>query len=141
LITNNPYFQNWFKGSKVVDENGNPLRVYHGSPHEFQRFNTSPKKYEHKNAVNLGAYFTADTYIANDFSDFDGKWSSGRVYPVYLSIKNPINISHITHLKGLYEDYRKELANSLPLLTNHEKENIINGMWGNTQYQILEGLA
>ena len=35
-----PEFRNWFKGSSVVDENGDPKVVYHGTPsptfEEFQ---------------------------------------------------------------------------------------------------------
>ena len=31
-ITKTPAFRNWFGDSKVVDENGEPLVVYHGSP-------------------------------------------------------------------------------------------------------------
>lgn len=34
-ITDNPQFMRWFKGSKIVDKNGNPLIVYHGSGKKF----------------------------------------------------------------------------------------------------------
>jgi len=30
-MLDNPNFMKWFKGSKVVDKNGKPLVVYHGS--------------------------------------------------------------------------------------------------------------
>lgn len=30
--TQSEAFKKWFQGSKVVDENGTPLVVYHGSP-------------------------------------------------------------------------------------------------------------
>ena len=30
--TDSPYFKKWFGKSKVVDENGEPLVVYHGTP-------------------------------------------------------------------------------------------------------------
>ena len=33
-------FKNWFGDSKVVDENGNPLVVYHGSGTTFWEFKT-----------------------------------------------------------------------------------------------------
>jgi hypothetical protein len=36
--TDSPYFKKWFGRSKVVDENGDPLVVYHGTP--YGKFNT-----------------------------------------------------------------------------------------------------
>ena len=35
-----PEFKNWFGDSKVVDENGNPIVVYHGSGTTFWEFKT-----------------------------------------------------------------------------------------------------
>lgn len=67
----NNNFKKWFNGSKVVDRNGNPLIVYHGSEFEFDEF--------------IGdCYFTDDFYIA------DGYASGEYVYEVYLSMKNPL---------------------------------------------------
>lgn len=39
-LTKNPKFQNWFKGSKVVDSKGKPELVFHYSASEdhFDRF-------------------------------------------------------------------------------------------------------
>ena len=37
-ITDNPNFVKWFGGSKVVDENGEPLVVYHWTDYEFNIF-------------------------------------------------------------------------------------------------------
>jgi hypothetical protein len=37
-ITDNPNFVKWFGDSKVVDENGKPLAVYHGTNSEFDTF-------------------------------------------------------------------------------------------------------
>jgi hypothetical protein len=31
-FTDTPEFKNWFANSKIIDKNGNPLPVYHGSP-------------------------------------------------------------------------------------------------------------
>ncbi len=38
--TDTPQFKNWFKDSKVVDENGEPLVVYHGTNADFNIFDT-----------------------------------------------------------------------------------------------------
>lgn len=36
--TDTPAFRKWFGASKVVDANGNPLVVYHGTPEKFNEF-------------------------------------------------------------------------------------------------------
>lgn len=37
-IMENPNFRKWFEGSKVVDDAGNPLTVYHGTNKDFNTF-------------------------------------------------------------------------------------------------------
>jgi ribosomal protein S18 acetylase RimI-like enzyme len=39
--TDSPYFKKWFGKSKVVDENGEPLVVYHGTSEKFDSFDLS----------------------------------------------------------------------------------------------------
>jgi predicted GNAT family acetyltransferase len=58
-----PYFKKWFKGSAVVDEDGNPKIVYHGTTHEFDQFKMDRANPE--NSFGRGYYFTDD---ANDAS-------------------------------------------------------------------------
>jgi len=36
--TESSAFKSWFGESKIVDEHGKPLVVYHGTRHEFSRF-------------------------------------------------------------------------------------------------------
>lgn len=77
-------FKAWFgdwvndpkNSSKVVDENGEPLIVYHGTKQEFEQF--SP---EETARADVGFFFTSDIHYANQYGKF--------IIPVYLSIKNP----------------------------------------------------
>jgi hypothetical protein len=87
-----PAFKSWFKNSKVIDKNGEPLVVYHGTTHpfdirSFMVFN------------DIGHHFgTADS--ADDRlraksieQDPDNEYlETSKVYPVYLSIQNPLYI-------------------------------------------------
>jgi len=77
-------FKRWFGDSKVVDERGAPLVVYHGTPARFQKFHAP-------------AYFAASQEEAREFGDekFDG---TARVMPVYLKIENP-------KIVKLFEDF------------------------------------
>ena len=71
-------FKRWFKDSKVVDEDGKPLIVYHGSDADFNAFDMS------KGRANMdiqGAFFSP--------WDDDAAGYGGNVKAFYLSIKNP----------------------------------------------------
>ena len=66
-------FYKWFGDSKVVDEQGRPLVVYHGTNAEFDTFD--------KNKAFDGAfYFSSNKEFAKGY---------GNIMPTYLSIKNP----------------------------------------------------
>lgn len=84
-------FINWFgdwindpeNASKVIDENGEPLVVYHGSSAKnISEFRTSGRG----NVENRGVYFTPQKEFAEKY---------GRnIYEVFLSIKNPLSIDY-----------------------------------------------
>lgn len=81
-VTQSPEFQKWFNGSVVKDDEGKPLKVFHGSRSEepITKFNT-----EH------GTYFTTDREYAEGFRDVarDFGAKDPKMYEVYLDIKNP----------------------------------------------------
>src|SRR5271170_6002995 len=52
-------FKKWFGKSKVRDEDGAPLRVYHGTTHNFEAFD--PSKGNAENYYGKALYFTSDT--------------------------------------------------------------------------------
>jgi len=59
-----PAFKAWFGASKVVDSNGNPLQVYHGSNYSFASFKSSQGNAE--GFVGKGFYFTSNPDDAGD---------------------------------------------------------------------------
>ena len=89
--TNTPEFRAWFKDSKVVDAEGNPLVVYHGTSADFDSFDTTfLYSGEGASATGSGFYFTDSADSANRYSMM--KDSGGNVMPVYLSLQNPLFI-------------------------------------------------
>jgi len=85
-----PEFKHWFGDSKVIDENGEPLIVYHATGSDFDKFDTSNPK---KGKIGIGAYFTPNMKKANVFSTLVRvKGKSPFTIPVFLSIKNPLYI-------------------------------------------------
>lgn len=76
-----PAFEQWFGDSKVVDVEGQPLVVYHGSPSKFTKFDLC-------SSMDGGFYFTESKRVAESFSrDEDGEMIS--VMATYLSLQNP----------------------------------------------------
>lgn len=63
-------FKNWFDGSSITDQQGQPLVVYHGTDADFTSFKAGPN------------YFTTRT-------DYSFIRNCDVVMPVYLNIKNP----------------------------------------------------
>ncbi len=78
--TNTPEFKKWFGESKVVDKDGSPVVVYHGTNKKFKKFD--PKK-----SVAGQFWFTSDKSKADN--GYDGAEGKGVTMDVYLSIKNP----------------------------------------------------
>ena len=89
--TETPAFKKWFGDSKVVDANGDPLVVYHGTDQDFPVFKT-------KNGLIVsGSYFANDVETANYFA---GEQAGANVMPVFLSIKNPATPDDLARLAG-----------------------------------------
>lgn len=84
--TDTPAFKRWFGDSKVVDENGKPLVVYHGTNKDITKFKGDL------------IWVAADSGLADQFvaggrrkmGDKAGRGSS--IYPLYASIQNPVDL-------------------------------------------------
>jgi hypothetical protein len=98
-----PSFYKWFRDSKVVDEHGRPLPVYHGGPKGIQRFGDNyaeTLEWAARTGYNLSAierqiysnplhFFTDDEYVADDYAD---QHDNPQVYEVYLRIEKPLDL-------------------------------------------------
>jgi len=100
--TRTPAFREWFgdfendpeNASKVIDANGDPLVVYHGSLH-FEEAEFKP----YKRSI---YFFAEDSEYANAYAGWGkqkyvnrraGRFDKPSVIPAYLAMKNPIDIS------------------------------------------------
>lgn len=80
--TETPEFKRWFGDSKVVDAEGRPLVVYHGTKADFDAFDPSQVQAEG------GFWFAERKEFASVFGD--------SVVATYLAINNPLEISQAT---------------------------------------------
>ena len=79
-ITNSK-FNEWFKDSKVVNDDGSPRIVYHGTNNLFTKFDTK------KSAMGGIIWFSTDeNYIKNGES---GAAGNKYIMKLYISMKNP----------------------------------------------------
>jgi hypothetical protein len=82
-LTDTENFRVWFGDSVVVDEDGQPLVVYHGSPEVFDTFDPDAVP----DRGGLVAFVTSDRTFAEGYAS-DGR---GNVLELYASIQNPFD--------------------------------------------------
>ena len=85
VSTSTDAFKNWFGKSKVVDKDGKPLILYHGTTKDITIFKMSPE-----GALGAGIYLTPEAEYANQYAP--SNLAGANVIPVYASIKNPLII-------------------------------------------------
>jgi len=129
-VTDSPKFKSWFGNSKVVNSQGKPLRVYHGTNADFSSFD--PKKSGTKS--NTGApegtfFFTNKPDVASSYTiKWQGDFSqtphdNSNTMPVYLSMKSPLKLN----AKGdnwrnvIYNGEYRDINEILELIKNSGK--------------------
>jgi hypothetical protein len=93
-VTETPAFKAWFGDSRVVDENGKPLVVYHGTNsgkardggRGFDSFDPSTMGRRDPGYFGKGFYFSPNPVAGEMYAGYE---AGARILPVYLSIKNP----------------------------------------------------
>lgn len=92
-------FYKWFGDSKVVDGQGRPLVVYHGTLELFDTFDKE-RIGDRWNADERGFFFIDKENLAKGYarSDFDES-RQGYVMPVYISAKKPLIVDSKTARK------------------------------------------
>jgi hypothetical protein len=90
-------FKEWFKGSKVTDQDGKPLRLYHGTTQDYDTHdprlgNTSADWgrgiYMSNNPEDASANYTGEG------REYEGREHGGHasIQPLYASLKQPVEI-------------------------------------------------
>ena len=144
-------FKKWFgdwennsnSASKVVDENGEPLVVYHGTP-QYEKFNVFKSGYFGNKAI-ARAYAETDEIDENEvtirgynvpndveYSDFESydeflEKTQGRIYATFLNIKNPLYSNKDIHLldrtnKNAKEKFKELYPNNDGIISEEFKD-------------------
>ena len=91
-------FKKWFSGSVVVEPDGSPMVVYHGTDAVFDQFKT-PHPYG-----DIGYHFGSSAQaneVADGTKDYPDTMSPN-IIPAYLSLQNPYDL--VTDLGGEWND-------------------------------------
>lgn len=115
-----PEFKQWFDESKVVDAQGKPLRVFHTGA-----FDSDVIKSGSQIAREQGKAFPANQnaiYFSKS-PTYSAAYGAGKpgatMYPVYLSIQNPLvikNEKQMTELEKAQKSYSQFTGNNAPTL-------------------------
>ncbi len=97
-------FYKWLGDSKVVDEQGRPLVVYHGTNAEFDTFDITKFGRTDSGLLGVGFYFSPVKFEAGTYG--------GNIMPVYLKMKNPLYVSNID--KKTYDLILEKAKNKSP---------------------------
>jgi hypothetical protein len=79
-----PAFKNWFGDSKVTNDAGQPIVVYHARAGDFDSFDTAGRG----KTKGTGAFFSSSADVASTY----GVKGEENIAPVYLSMKKPVII-------------------------------------------------
>lgn len=83
-----PEFQTWFADSKVVDDAGQPLVVYHGTASAFEAFDPGRTGQGDPGFLGSGFYFGDNKSIARSYAMMR-PGTDERVIEAHLSLQNP----------------------------------------------------
>lgn len=110
--TDSKYFKKWFGDSKVIDKNGQPLVVYHGteSNEAFSVFETNSPD------GTPAIYFSSNKKVANSYS------GNLPIYEVYLKMENPLEVD----AQGKeYNDFAAEMRSNIDYASRNGYDGVI----------------
>lgn len=93
-LTETPAFKKWFGSSKIVDAEGRPRRVYHGTGRDFEAFDIAKSGTGSGTPAEKAIFVSTDPATASHYADVQGVSDTadhgGAVYPLYAKAENPM---------------------------------------------------
>jgi len=122
----------YFANTKVVDDNGKLLVLYHGTPNMFNIF-----KNGHTGLYGAGMYFTEDIQYANNYSKgltVNGNSVGGRVISAYINLENPLVVENLRDLDEVIYNAEREEVHEGGFFWTKRKENFSFYDWVRENY-------
>lgn len=131
-------FKRWFEGSKVVDAEGKPLVVYHGTNVDITEFKQPQRWLGNGELAPTGVHFFAkEPPVATAFAENRtrlAKDGAPNVVPVFLKASNPIDLRNMDAVRRVLEaadmdvPAKMTVEKAYSLLENQETLNVIKSM-------------
>jgi GNAT superfamily N-acetyltransferase len=97
-LVERPAFKSWFNGSQVVDAEGMPLVLYHGTDTDNRGVFLDMQYGRNNVGTHFGTVAAANELLDSPTRGFTG---AKHVYPVYLNIQNPLRFD-ISYDRGTH---------------------------------------
>ena len=107
--------QEYFKDSKIRDDNGNLKVIYHGTPNDFTIFDTKNFGGANGTAEGFGIYLTDNIEVADDYLQQD----KGKVMELYANITKPATTTELTTTK-------QDIIKAIKELTLKDAQEMVN---------------
>jgi hypothetical protein len=87
--TDTESFKKWFGDSKIVDADGKPMVVYHGTADSFSYFDLDHPNRKDAGWLGTGIYLTTSSDVAHSYSELKAGAVGANVMPLYVRLENP----------------------------------------------------
>lgn len=119
-------FKKWFGKSKVVDDSGQPVAMYHGTASIFSSFSDKHYRAVNRGYWGNGFFFTPNKQVAEGYAEKASELLGGtpRIVTVYLVAKNPEyeDFHPYGNGSGVIDSARQRGKDSLFLVYPHDHE-------------------
>lgn len=91
-LMRDPRFRKYFEGSKMIDQYGEPLKMYHGTKGDINIFDNGRIGQSDFGASGRGFYFSQDPSTAGLYAEMAKGIGNPNILPTYLSVRNPMEL-------------------------------------------------
>jgi hypothetical protein len=105
-VTKTAAFQRWFGASKIVNQDGSPMVMYHGTAADFDRFELGRGPTEAR-----AVFVTSNAEFANRFSEYSRSVdpnTAPNVIPLYVRAENPFDFRDKEQVSTLVKEVMRE---------------------------------
>lgn len=114
-----PEFKKWFGASKIVDKNGNPLPVFHGTDKDFSSFDASMTG---DIGIHFGNAAQASAAVHKHWDRAQRYEDDSRLIPVFIRIEKPLYVKDsFSTMNNTWRGRAKNFGLDSGLIFNHEE--------------------
>ncbi len=153
-IINNPNFKKWFGHSQVIDKNGFPMILFHGTKSPSKKF--SKKRMGFGSTIlgnyeveRYGIFAAEDPQLAHEFvtaGDYETEQSFGHsIMPLFMKIESPLDTTKMHYTDALFntvEDWGNEhkewFNNKNDKYNGYRLARILGDRWGSKMWLLFD---